>query len=135
MVLGIEASYILSTGLTKVSILLFYRRLVGGTFSRLYIWGFRLIIVSVVAYTVIFELTLSLGCRPISAYWNQINPIWRELNQYKCLDELTALYAANITSIVQDFLTFSTPLLIFTKLRMPRRQKIVLGLIFGVGFL
>jgi hypothetical protein len=36
---------------------------------------------------------------------------------------------------VQDFLTFLMPLLLFRQLQLPIRQKILLGFIFGIGFL
>jgi hypothetical protein len=133
----IETLYVLSTGLVKVSILLFYRRLVAGTVSRLFKWTVRVCIFSVIAYIITFETTLILGCRPINAFWNEVNPSWRSLNKdkYFCLDEVATLYAANITSILQDFLTFLMPLLLFQKLQLPSRQKILLGAIFGIGFL
>jgi hypothetical protein len=134
--MAIEALYVFSTGLTKISILLFYRRLVSGSVSRAFVWTILAIVFSVMAYMVTFELTLIFGCRPINAYWNEINPIWRTLNadEYVCLDEVVALYCANIISIVQDFLTFLMPLLLFWKLQLPIRQKAVLGCIFSVGF-
>lgn len=134
IVMAIEALYVISTGLTKVSILLFYRRLVSGTFSRVFVWTVRATIFSVFAYMLTFELTLIFGCRPIHAYWDQVNPIWRGLNEYKCLNEVATLYSANITSIVQDFLTFLMPLLLFWKLQLPVRQKVILGGIFSIGF-
>jgi hypothetical protein len=134
--LALEAQYVLSTGLTKISILLFYRRLVSGSISRAFYWTVIAIIISVVAYTITFELTLIFGCRPISAYWNEVNPIWRALNEgkYYCLNEVVALLCANILSIIQDFLTFLMPLILFWNLRLPIRQKVVLGCIFSVGF-
>jgi hypothetical protein len=134
--MAIEGLYVFSTGLTKVSILLFYRRLVSGSVSRTFVWALFASIFSVVVYMITFEITLIFGCRPVDAYWNEIDPTWRTLNvgKYVCLDEVKALYAANIISILQDFLTFLMPLLLFTTLRLPIRQKIVLGCIFGVGF-
>jgi hypothetical protein len=133
--MALEATYLLSTGLTKISILLFYRRLVSGSVSHFFLWAVRIVIFSVFAYMIVFEFTLIFGCSPINAYWNQVNPGWRSENVYKCFDELATLYGANITSIVQDFLTFLMPLLLFKKLRLPRRQKVILGCIFGIGFL
>jgi hypothetical protein len=123
--------------LTKISILLFYRRLVSGSVSNAFVWAVRVSIFSVAAYIITFETTLTFGCRPINAYWNEVNPVWRTLNEnkYFCLDEVATLYSANITSIVQDFLTFLMPLLLFWNLQLPIRQKVVLGAIFGVGFL
>jgi hypothetical protein len=111
--------------------------LVSGSVSQAFVWAVLTAIVSVIAYMITFESTLIFGCRPISAFWNEVSPIWRALNEnkYFCLDELGALFAANITSIVQDFLTFLMPLLLFWNLQLPIRQKVVLGCIFSVGFL
>jgi len=117
--MAIEALYVFSTGLTKISILLFYRRLVSGSVSRAFVWTVLTIIVSVMAYIITFELTLIFGLNA---------------DQYFCLDEVVALYCANIISIVQDFLTFLMPLLLFWNLQLPIRQKVVLGCIFSVGF-
>jgi hypothetical protein len=123
--------------MTKISILLFYRRLVAGSVSKRFVWVIRFCIFSVVAYIITFETTLLFGCRPMNAFWNEVNPIWRSLNEgkYFCLDEVATLYGANITSIVQDFLTFLIPLALFWNLKLPIRQKVILGLVFGVGFL
>ena len=134
--MGLEAQYVLSTGLTKISILLFYRRLVSGSISRVFYWTVIAIIISVIAYTITFEFTLIFGCQPMNAYWNEVNPIWRALNEgkYHCLNEVVALLCANIISIIQDFLTFLMPLILFWNLRLPIRQKFVLGCIFSVGF-
>lgn len=135
--MAIEALYVFSTGLTKISILLFYRRLVVGSVSHTFVWAVRAIIFSVVAYMITFEITLISGCKPIYAFWDEVNPLWRGFyaGKYKCVDELATLFAANITSIMQDFLTFSMPLLLFWKLQLPIRQNVILGAIFGVGFL
>jgi hypothetical protein len=135
--MAIEATYILGTGLTKISILLFYRRLVSGTVSSRFVWAIRVSIFSVAAYIIAFENTLIFGCRPMNAYWNQVDPVWRTSpdHPYACLNEVATLYAANITSILQDFLTFLIPLLLFSRLQLPTRQKVLLSIIFGIGFL
>jgi rhodopsin domain-containing protein len=135
--MAIEALYVFSTGLVKVSILLFYRRLVTGTVSISFKWAVRGCIFSVAAYMITFETTLIFGCRPISSYWNEVDPLWRVMHTgtYMCLNEPATLFAANITSILQDFLTFLMPLLLFQKLQLPPRQKFLLGAVFSVGFL
>jgi hypothetical protein len=133
----VEALYVISAASIKISILLFHRRLVAGAVSRPFIWAVRATIFTVVAYVITFETTLIFGCRPTNAFWNEVNPFWRGENEgkYFCLDEVSTLYGANITSIVQDFLACGMPLLLFWKLQLPIRQKILLGTIFGVGFL
>jgi hypothetical protein len=133
----IEALYLVSTGLTKMSILLFYRRLVPSTVSSTFVWSTRAVIFSVLAYIAIFGIILLKGCAPMNAFWNQVDPAWKRLHagQYKCLDEPALLFAVNITSIIQDFLTFLMPMMLFWNLRLPTRQKVILQGLFGIGFL
>jgi hypothetical protein len=136
--LAIEACYIGSTGLTKISILLFYRRMSAGTVSK----GFRFIvhasIASVIAYMIAFLLAGSLGCRPLEAFWLQANMQWAMTHipgeTYTCIDEGALLLAASGISIVQDFLVCGLPMMLFWKLQLPKKQKIALAAIFGVGF-
>lgn len=54
---------------------------------------------------------------------------------YHCFNEPADLLAASAVSIVQDFIVCGMPTLLFWKLQLPRRQKIALGAVFGVGFL
>jgi hypothetical protein len=54
---------------------------------------------------------------------------------YHCLNEPADLLAASAVSIVQDFIVCGMPTVLFWKLQLPRRQKIALGAVFGVGFL
>jgi uncharacterized membrane protein YqgA involved in biofilm formation len=135
----IEAMYIASTGLTKISILLFYKRMSDGTVSTAFRCAVQVCIAFVVCYIITFEATLFLGCRPINSYWDQVNIGWAlkhvEGVDYHCFNEPANLLAASATSIVQDFIACGMPTLLFWKLQLPRRQKIALGAIFGVGFL
>jgi hypothetical protein len=136
----IEALYIVSTGLTKISILLFYRRLSTGAVSATFHWAVRGCIAFVICYMVTFLCTLFLGCLPINAYWDQVSIAWIvaphvEGVDYRCFNEGANLLSASAISILQDFMACGMPMLLFWKLQMPRRQKIALGAIFGVGFL
>jgi hypothetical protein len=133
-----EATYIASTSLTKMSILLFYRRMSDGAISSVYRYVGWASIAFVAAYMVTFTLTTFLGCRPLSAFWNEVNIKWvithTEGVDYRCANEPAILLAASATSIVQDFLACGLPLPLFWKLQLPRRQKIALAAVFSVGF-
>ena len=136
--LAIEACYIGSTGLTKISILLFYRRMSAGSVSPAFRFIVHASIASVVAYMIAFLLVGSLGCKPLEAFWLQANTEWAMTHQpgvtYTCINEGAMLLAASGISIIQDFLACGLPVVLFWKLQLPRRQKIALGAIFGVGF-
>ncbi|QDS73569.1 hypothetical protein FKW77_001161 [Venturia effusa] len=134
----ISATYVVSTSLTKISILLFYKRLSEGAVSKGFRFAVRLCIGFVVAYMVTFLATLFLTCRPINSYWNQVSIPWARSHEegvdYRCFDEAADILAASAVSIVQDFIVCGLPTLLFWKLQLPRRQKLALGAIFGVGF-
>jgi hypothetical protein len=137
--LAISSFYIASTSMTKVSILLFYRRMASGSVSPLFHFAVRAAIASVVAYGITFQLTLYFGCHPLNAFWNQVDFNWvathTEGVNYHCFSETGSILSSTAISIVQDFITCGMPTILFWKLQLPIRQKIALGALFGVGFL
>jgi hypothetical protein len=138
-VIAIEVFYLVATGFTKVSILLFYRRLTSGTLSTKFHWVVRISIVFVILSTIALMLPLFLGCRPLNAFWNQVDFTWAETHiegrDYECFDEPADLLSAAAISIVQDFIACFMPSILFWKLQLPFRQKVALGALFAIGFL
>ena len=134
-----DSFYVASTGLTKISILLFYRRLADGTISPTFRISVLTSIAFVAAYIIVFIVTPLLGCRPLNAFWRSVTIAWLETHvegvDWVCFNEGASDLAASVISMIQDFLACGMPILLFWKLRLPRRQKIALGAIFGVGFL
>jgi hypothetical protein len=126
-----------STATTKISILLFYRRLAEGSISTRFLYTVYAAIAFVVVYFIVFWINLFTGCRPFHAFWSQVDLVWAAENagKYYCFNELKNLVIAAIISVIQDFLACGLPTILFWKLKVPRRQKIALGAIFGVGFL
>ena len=126
-----------STSTTKISILLFYRRLTSDTISMGFLRCVHAAIAFVVLYFVVFIIILMVNCRPFHAYWQQVDPHWSIINEgkYRCIDEEKDLVAAAVVSVIQDFIACGMPSVLFWKLTMPKRQKIALAAIFGVGFL
>ncbi|KAF2404042.1 hypothetical protein EJ06DRAFT_505542 [Trichodelitschia bisporula] len=130
----IEFLYMLSTSTTKISILLFYHRLAAGTVTKTFRRVVHGAIIFVVLYFVVFSTVLFLTCRPFKAYWMLADLVWRSTNEYHCIDEPADLIAAAVASAIQDFLACGIPMVLFWNVRIPRRQKLALVLIFGVGF-
>jgi hypothetical protein len=137
--MAIELLYLYSSGLTKVSILLFYRRMVHGSYSPAFLWTVRACIGFVVCYTTAFTLTLFLGCRPLNAFWHKVDLTWvlshDEGKDWVCFNEAANLIGATAFSVVQDFIACLMPTIIFWKLSLPLRQKIALSVVFGMGIL
>ena len=64
-----EFAQLTCSGFTKVSVLLFFRRMVDGTYSRYWqiaVWG---AIAFTVAWATAFTLVLFFNCEPMEAYW------------------------------------------------------------------
>lgn len=137
--MALEIIYIAATGLTKISILLFYRRIVDISISTKLKWAARASILFVIMYMVTWISAILLGCRPFDSYWLAVDLDWRKTNvrgvDWQCYDEGVSTAVANAVSISQDFLTCSIPMFIFWRLQMPRQQKIALAILFGIGYL
>jgi hypothetical protein len=135
LILTIEILFVLATGLIKVSILLFFRRLgsrgVSKTF-RVITWvaiGFT------VASTITFFISPLVGCRPLSAYWEQSDVVKIiQGTKFNCNDEGAAMAAAGIVSTVQDVIAALLPNFIYWKARIPFRQKAALMGIFATAY-
>ncbi|KAF2014050.1 hypothetical protein BU24DRAFT_464763 [Aaosphaeria arxii CBS 175.79] len=131
--LAIEILYLITSSLTKISILTFYRRLTSSLISRrlfIIIWA---AIVFVAAYCIAFVFVLLFTCWPVEAYWYRFSRSWLMSNKYHCHDELTTLVIIISISTAQDLLACIIPMFIIRKLHLPRRQKIALGAIFLTG--
>jgi hypothetical protein len=135
--MALEALYLLSTSTTKISILLFYRRLAAGSVTNRFIYLVYAAVAFVVVYFVIFFINLFIGCRPLAAFWLQVDPFWNAQHegQYQCINEAANLIAAASVSVVQDCLACGMPMILFWKVRIPQKQRFALGVVFGVGFL
>jgi hypothetical protein len=139
----LEIFYMLSTCMTKISILLFYRRLAVGTISNRFIYTIYAAIAFVIAYFITFNLTLFLHCRPFESFWKQSDLRWyfkhkgtaTKKADFICTSESADLIASALVSILQDFIAVGIPMFLFWKLRVSWKQKIALGVVFGTGIL
>lgn len=132
-----ELLYMVSTCVTKVSILLFYRRLAAGTITRGFQWSIYAAIAFVVAYFIGFFINMFLICKPFSTYWLQADYFWLNMhrNDFTCQNEGVVLVISAAISALQDFIACGLPMILLWKLHIPRRQKWALGAIFSVGLL
>jgi hypothetical protein len=131
-----ECSYIIGTGLTKLSILLFVLRMTRHSTNRLIIYAVWASIVFCSLTTVIFFILPLVECKPFSAFWHQVNYEWVLTGvEYKCLDEGKRVLSAGIFAVIQDVIVASLPLSTVWGLQMPTQQKIIVTAIFGGGYL
>ena len=128
--------YVISGGLIKTSILLFYRRLDSRCVTRSFRIATWITVVTIVIFIVIFTVTLLTSCTPIEAFWLQFDVI-KQLEDYKytCwLDEGAYIISASVVSAVQDAVAAFLPTLLFWNLKISAKQKMALGTIFALGY-
>lgn len=135
MVLVIEQLNSTSTCFTKISILFFYRRLARGIYTSKFIRIVQANIIFVAAYLLVFSVVLFLTCYPFESYWRQFDIIWVQQNTYKCFNEAANTVAANAISILQDFIACGLPSVLLWRLQMPKKKKMLLGTLLGLGIL
>ncbi|PYH29061.1 uncharacterized protein BO87DRAFT_449368 [Aspergillus neoniger CBS 115656] len=132
-----ELFYILSSCFTKISVLLFYRRMGHRTtISPRFLNIIYISIASVAAYTLAFFIVIWVACRPFSAYWMEVDPEYTATHKYTCYNEPAHLIAATFISLVQDIVATTLPAVLCWSLQMRLRQKVLLnGVVFGLGYL
>lgn len=133
--MAIYILFSLASGLIKLSILFFYRRLSSRTVSPAFRWTMRITIFAIGAYSVAFMIVPIFMCRPISAFWDQVD-VSKVAPGYKytCINEGMDVVAHGIVSTVQDLVVAILPTLLCWNLQIPRRQKIALYVIFALGY-
>ncbi|KAJ4299154.1 hypothetical protein N0V90_004398 [Kalmusia sp. IMI 367209] len=133
--MAIESTFCVASGLIKISILLFYKRLGARAVSKTFLWATRLTIIFIAGYSIAFTLVPVFGCNPISAFWDQVDFIKVSNGYtYKCFNEGADVFAAAVISSAQDLLTAILPTFLYWRLRIPLRQKIALFGIFAIGY-
>lgn len=124
--------YLVTACSIKLSILLFYRRLLGKVSVKM-TWALRAIIVLVLVYTFISIFVLAFFCNPPHAYWDLI----LMHDGYCPTSEVLILRYQTILGIhmVSDFVILIFPMKLIYDLSLPLRTKLVLIVLFGAGTL
>jgi hypothetical protein len=127
-----ELLFVWSISCTKISILLFYRRLAAGSATKAFLWGTWIGVGYNVAYFITYTILPANMCRPADAYWNQFNLFYKK--EWSCIDEGMVLPVGAALSVVSDLYGCLLPVLLLRKLQMLRRQKVLLYCLFALGF-
>ncbi|KAK4202872.1 hypothetical protein QBC40DRAFT_319530 [Triangularia verruculosa] len=115
--------YNVAVCLTKISILLQYKRIFSNTILRkiikfglgfLILWGITLCFL------------LPLVCIPTAAFWDP------DVEGF-CLDNATIWYVMAGVNVVTDFSIFSMPIPVINSLHLPRGRKAMLLIVFTLG--
>ena len=128
-----EVAFLVSTCCTKVSVLLFYRRLVQGTFSKRWKMATIGAVIFTIVYGVAFILALILNCRPTEAYWKSYSPSYTQ--SYECTDTTSLNPISGTLSVVSDLYSVVLPMAMMWHFEMDKRKKIALNAIFSLGLI
>ncbi|KAH6977356.1 hypothetical protein BKA56DRAFT_732660 [Ilyonectria sp. MPI-CAGE-AT-0026] len=124
--------YGLAVTATKISILLFYRRLLYSSpsprslFSILYWVAFFL----ATSYPVILWVIMATACRPISFYWNQYAGA-----EGQCINIKSFLLALGIINMLNDIMILTVPIPRILELQLSKKLKAsTIGIMLLGGF-
>jgi hypothetical protein len=123
--------FLSGTCLVRISILLFFRRMVKGTFRRRWRWSVWAAIGFTVVWTLAFCIMLLATCNPTEASWKVFDPTYEK--EWTCVDTRPSSYAAGVLAVLSDCYALVLPWSMIWPLDMPRRQKIALNLVFSFG--
>lgn len=130
-----EFFFLLGTLCVKISVMLFYRRLVRRSISRSWRIAVWAAIVFTVAWTFGLILALIINCEPTKAYWMAYDISWTLTHTYHCTDTKWINSLTGALTIISDVYAVVLPCLLLRKLKMERRQKLQLDFLFGLGLI
>lgn len=111
--------------LTKISILLQYKRIFSNTILKK-------IIICGLCFLTCWGITLSfllpMVCMPVAAFWD-------ENVKGFCLDNATIWYVMAGVNVITDFAVFTMPIPVISSLQLPKKQKAMLLIVFTLGIL
>jgi len=126
IIYAVQLTYNTAIALVKISIVCFYLRLATADGS------FRIQSLATIVFLVVFyiatQVASTLQCLPISDNWNLAEGV-----KPKCFNTLVYFYVIAAINIVLDIWILVMPLKTLKDIRRPRRDKIVLFIIFGIG--
>ncbi|OAL06061.1 hypothetical protein IQ06DRAFT_75060 [Phaeosphaeriaceae sp. SRC1lsM3a] len=114
---------------TRLSLHCFYYRLVADTGKTWFKWLIHLNVAYTLAILISFPFIAVFQCIPVKAYWEI------RIETGNCMDEGVATLVCGIINCVADFATTVTPLPLVWGLRMPVRQRLAVGILFGLGLI
>ncbi len=124
-----------SMGATKVSILLFYRRVLSRTSGKRFHWINNATIGAILIYSVTCFFQLIFKCYPVQAFWLRYSRNPPYTASYRCANEGAGMISYSAISAVSDFWIAVLPLFFLRRMQMPQRQKWALAALFGLGFM
>ncbi|MCJ1350832.1 MAG: hypothetical protein MMC33_000813 [Icmadophila ericetorum] len=127
-----EMFFNLAQGLIKISVCMFYRRLLLGGQHRLFSYTVNGMLVYQVISTATCVLVLLNTCRPLNAYWLRYQG---DYENYTCINDVMFWFIQNVLGVITDIIIVLLPCRLVASLYLGKRQKQALYGIFGLGFI
>jgi len=131
-----QVMFIFSTGATKCSVLVFYCRMVKDTYSKAWLYlVWTLLFITIGSWFGAF-VSYCFMCIPLSTFWNIEAYLAGSVGNYHCINGDDLTIAVGVITIASDLYTAAVPCALFQyhDLGLPRRQRIMLNIIFCLGF-
>ncbi|KAH7140116.1 hypothetical protein B0J13DRAFT_608564 [Dactylonectria estremocensis] len=116
--------YAVETGVTKVSLILFYLKLSPQKWWKWSVYGTFFF---VAGYNVAIFFAVLFGCHPIPKYWTL------QMKEGSCVNRPALYIATAALGISSDLILLLLPMPMIVRLQMPSRQKAGLVLLFTIG--
>lgn len=104
------------------------------TYSRKWLYAIWAALACTAAFFLASLITFCLICRPLSAYWLSYDFSYDK--EFTCINGNVLTPVSGVLGVISDVYAVLVPCLMLRhyNLDVPRRQKIVLNVIFALGF-
>lgn len=126
-----EVDFLITGCLVKVSVLLFYRRLVAGTCSKPWIYAVLAAIVFTILWTCGFVFALIFNCTPTEAYWRALDPTYT--TPHHCVNTTVNNLLSGVMAVISDLYAVVLPCMMMRSIQISRVQRLALYGIFSMG--
>ncbi|RPA72854.1 hypothetical protein BJ508DRAFT_216628 [Ascobolus immersus RN42] len=126
-----------AVALVKASIIIFFSKL--GSHINFFRWACRCLLTLITVSALATTLVAIFACNPIDFVWHpdrygKTNPTQsRTPDEVKCFDQTTLLVVFGSINAITDVMTLVLPFPLAYRMRLPKRQKIAIYLIFSLG--
>ena len=127
----IEIFFVLSTVCTKLSILVFHKRLMTRSSHKWMQWAIHGAMILTMLYLIGAFVFLTAACQPTNAQWLSMDLNYKQ--PYTCVYRGIVDPLFGLVSTFSDIWAIVLPQLLLRKLQINLRQKIILAVVFSCG--
>ncbi|KAI7537592.1 hypothetical protein KC331_g10845 [Hortaea werneckii] len=125
-----KVAFTLAATFTRLSLCMFYYRLVGDSGIVWFRWVVHANVAFTISVCITFVFLSVFLCTPVQYYWE-----FPPTTDGHCLDEGIATLAAGALNLAADFLATITPIPLVMRLNMRLKYRIGVSVLFGLGFI